>query len=152
MDGDHDTAAHALRRAVVRAPNDADVLAVAAWSAPGAAGIFTEANAWADRALALNPATPGWYLLAKGTAAFSAGDYAAAVEALQAAPPGFAERSFILAAAHAMLGDTAAARVVADDLRAMIPGFDLDRYLQTWAEPDLRRRLHDGAIRAGLGN
>jgi hypothetical protein len=51
-----------------------------------------------------------------------------------------------------MLGDTAAARVVADELRAMIPGFDLDRYLQTWAEPDLRRRLHDGAMRAGLGN
>jgi TolB-like protein len=152
MDGDVEAAARAIRRAVELAPNDADVLAVAAWSGPGAAGIFADANAWADRALALNPAAPGWYLLAKGTAAFGAADYAAAVEAFRAAPPGFAERPFFLAAAHAMLGDTEAARAAADELRAMLPGFDLDLYVQTWQEPGLRQRLHDGAVRAGLGS
>jgi tetratricopeptide (TPR) repeat protein len=152
IDGDLDAADRAIRGAVERAPNDADVLAVAAWSAPGAGRTYADANAWADRALALNPAAPGWYLMAKGTAAFGAGDYEAAVEAFQAAPPGFAERPFFLAAAHAMLGDTQAARAAADELRAMLPGFDLDRYVQTWPAPDLQQRLHDGATRAGLGD
>ena len=139
IDGDREAAGRAIRRAVERAPNDADILAVAAWSGPGSAGIFADANAWADRALALNPAAPGWYLLAKGTAAFGAGDYEAAVAAFEAAPPGFAERAFYLAAAQAMLGDTQAARVAADELRAMLPEFDLDLYVQTWPEPGLQQ-------------
>ena len=151
MDGDLEAADRAIRRAVERAPNDADILAVAAWMGPGLGGIYADANAWADRALALNPAAPGWYLLAKGTAAFGAGDYEAAVEAFRAAPPGFAERPFFLAAAHAMLGDAEAARAAADELRAMLPGFDLDLYVKTWPDPGLRQRLHDGAVRAGLG-
>jgi hypothetical protein len=124
---------------------------VAAWSGPGAAGIDAEANAWADRALALNPAAPSWYLLAKGTAAFAAGDYTAAVEGFQAAPPGFAERAFFLAAAHAMLGEAEAARAAADELRAMLPAFDLDLYVGTWAEPGFQQRLHNAAVIAGLG-
>ena len=124
LDGDVEGASRAIHRAVERAPNDADVLAVAAWSGPGAGGIYAEANAWADRALALNPAAPGWYLMAKGTAAFGAGDYRAAVEAFRAAPPGFAERAFFLAAAHGMLGDEDAARAATEELRAMLPGFD----------------------------
>ena len=98
----------------------------------------------------LNPAAPGWYMMAKGTA--GAGDYEAAAEAFRAAPPGFAERPFFLAAAHANLGDTDAARAAADELRAMLPGFDLDRYVQTWQAPDLKRRLYDGAVLAGLGH
>ncbi len=152
LDGDLEAAGRDIRRAVERAPNDADVLAVAAWSGPGAAGILAEANAWADRALALNPAAPGWHLLAKGAAAFGAGDYEAAVEAFRAAPPGFAERAFFLAAAYAMLGDTEAARAAADELRAMLPGFDLDLYVKTWPHPDLAQRLLEGATRAGLGD
>jgi TolB-like protein/DNA-binding winged helix-turn-helix (wHTH) protein len=151
MDGDLAAANRAIRRAVERAPNDADVLAVAAWSGPGAGGIYADADAWADRALELNPAAPGWYLLAKGTAAFGARDYAAAVEAFRAAPVGFAERPFLLAAAHAMLGDVEAARAAADELRAMLPGFDLDLYVKSWQAPDLQQRLRDGAVRAGLG-
>ena len=150
LDGNLDAADRDIRRAVELAPNDADILAVAAWSGPGAGGIFADADAWADRALALNPAAPGWYLLAKGTAAFGAGDYAAAVEAFRAAPPGFAERPFFLAAAHGMLGEAEAARAAADELRAMLPGFDLDLFVQTWPEPDFQRRLRDGATRAGL--
>jgi tetratricopeptide (TPR) repeat protein len=150
LDGDRAAAGRDIRRAVERAPNDADILAVAAWSGPGAAGIYAEADAWADRALALNPAAPGWYLLAKGTAAFAAGDYAAAVAAFQAAPPGFAERPFFLAAAQASLGDAEAARAAADELRAMLPGFDLDTYVRGWPDPGLQQRLRDGAERAGL--
>ena len=94
MDGDIEAAGRSIYRAVERAPNDADILAVAAWMGPGRGGIYADANAWADRALALNPAAPGWYLLAKGTAAFGAGDYEAAIGAFRAAPSGFAERPF----------------------------------------------------------
>lgn len=150
LDGDLEAAGRDIRRAVELAPNDADILAVAAWSGPGSGGIFADANAWADRALALNPAAPGWYKLAKGTAAFGAGDDEAAVAAFRAAPPGFAERAFFLAAAQGMLGDAGAARAAADELRAMLPGFDLDRYVQTWQDPDFQQRLRDGATRAGL--
>jgi hypothetical protein len=89
--------------------------------------------------------------MAKGTAAFGAGDYDAAVGAFQAAPRGFAERPFFLAAAHGMLGETEAARAAADELRAMLPGFDLDLYVQTWPDPGLQQRLREGALRAGLG-
>jgi TolB-like protein len=150
LDGDYEAAGRAIRRAVERAPNDADVLAVAAWSSPAAAGIAEEANAWADRALALNPAVPGWYQIAKGTAAFGARDYAAAVAALQAAPPDYAERTFLLAAAQAMRGETEAARAAADELRALLPGFDLDSYAAFWPEPDFNRRLRSAASAAGL--
>jgi hypothetical protein len=56
-----------------------------------------------------------------------------------------------VAAAHGMLGDVEAARAAADELRAMLPGFDLDLHVKRWLEPGLRQRLHDGAVRAGLG-
>jgi TolB-like protein/DNA-binding winged helix-turn-helix (wHTH) protein len=151
LDGDLEAADRAIRRAVEQAPNDADILAVAAWEGAGQAGIYADARAWADRAFALNPAAPGWYLMPKGTAAFGEGDYEAAVEAFRAAPPDFAERAFFLAAAHGMLGDADAARAAAEELRAMLPDFNLDLYVQTWPEPGLQQRLRDGAIRAGLG-
>ena len=110
-----------------------------------------DANAWADRALALNPAAPGWYMMAKGTAAFGAGDYDAAVAALRGAPAGFSERPFFLAAALAMRGDAEAARAAADELRAMVPGFNLDVFMtDAWPDPAFHQRLRDAAVRAGL--
>jgi hypothetical protein len=109
---------------------------------------------WADRALALNPGGPDWYLVAKGVAAFAAGDNAAAADALGRGSAGGADRAIFLAAAEAMLGNAEAARAAADEVRRLMPGFDLASYMDGYmgaAPPALRSRLHDGAVRAGLG-
>ena len=153
VDGDRDAAERHIRRAVEVAPNDADVLAVAAWSAPERTPIIGEAVAWADRALALNPARPDWYMAAKGEAALAAGDYADALQALRAGPLGFVDTWFQIAAAAAMLGDTRSAQHAVAEVRRLMPGFDLDLYLAGWPwEPTFRARLAEAGRRAGLGD
>jgi TolB-like protein len=154
MDGDLDAGARAIRRAVERAPNDADILAVAAWMGPGYGGIYADADAWADRALALNPAAPGWYMLAKGTAAFSAGDYPAAIAAMRAAPPDFPERLLFIAAAAALQGDAGAATTAARDLNRILPDFSFATWMTGSGyhpDGDFQERLQKGATRAGIG-
>ena len=151
MDGDLDAAARKLRRAVERAPNDADNLAVAAWSAPERAPLAAEAVAWADRALALNPERPDWYMAAKGQAAFAAGDDAGAIAALKQGPKDYLDGWVMIAEAAANLGDTRQAEAAVAEVRRLSPDFDLEVYLGGWPwEPTFSRRLREGAIRAGL--
>ena len=153
IDGDLDAAARKLRRAVERAPNDADVLAVAAWSAPERAPIAAEAVGWADRALALNPERPDWYLEARGEATFASGDDAGALRWLREGPKDLPDRLLYVAAATGNLGDPRAAEAAAAELRRRVPDFDLDVYLADWPwERGLREKLHAGALRAGLGS
>lgn len=150
-DGDPDAAAHKLRRAVARAPNDADNLAVAAWSAPERAPIAREALDWADRALALNPEHPDWYMAAKGQAAFAAGDDAAAIAALREGPKDYLDGWVMVAAAAAALGDPALVAEATGQIRRISPDFDLAVYLGGWPpEPGFAARLRAGASRAGL--
>ena len=132
MDGDLDAAARKLRRAVERAPNDADNLAVAAWSAPERAPLAAEAVAWADRALALNPERPDWYMAAKGQAAFAAGDDAGAIAALKQGPKDYLDGWVMIAEAAANLGEPAQAEAAAAEVRRLSPDFDLEVYLGGW--------------------
>ena len=153
IDGDLDAAARKLRRAVERAPNDADVLAVAAWSAPERAPIAAEAIGWTDRALALNPERPDWYLEARGEATFASGDDAGALRWLREGPKDLPDRLLYVAAATGNLGDGHAAEIAAAELRHRVPDFDLDVYLADWPwERGLREKLRAGAVRAGLGS
>ena len=153
IDGDFDAAARKLRRAVERAPNDADVLAVAAWSAPERAPIAAEAIGWTDRALALNPERPDWYLEARGEATFASGDDAGALRWLREGPKDLPDRLLYVAAATGNLGDGHAAEIAAAELRHRVPDFDLDVYLADWPwERGLREKLRAGAVRAGLGS
>ena len=62
--------------------------------------------AWADRALALNPERPDWYMAAKGQAAFAAGDDAGAIAALKQGPKDYLDGWVMIAEAAANLGDT----------------------------------------------
>jgi TolB-like protein/DNA-binding winged helix-turn-helix (wHTH) protein len=123
-DGDAEAARRAVRRAVDLAPNQSDVLALAAWQsiAVGIAG--PEPLAWASRALDLNPEGPPWHRLGLGMAAFAAGDYAATVAAMREAPPHH-KKFLFLAAAHVLLGDIEAARGEARTLRDLFPDYTL---------------------------
>ncbi len=151
MAGDPEAAARKLRRAVERAPNDADNLAVAAWSAPERAPLAVEALGWIDRALALNPRHPDWYMAAKGQAAFAAGDDAGAIAALKQGPKDYTDGWVMIAAAAANLGDAKLAESAIAELRRITSDFDLDVYLDGWApEPTFAARLREGAVRAGL--
>jgi TolB-like protein/DNA-binding winged helix-turn-helix (wHTH) protein len=151
-DGDHGAASLALRRAVALAPSDADILAGAAWIGPETSPLATEALTWAERALALNPEGPAWYRTALGIAAFAVGDDARAAEALASDPSDFPDRLLYLAAAEAMLGQSDRAQAAGDRLRKLVPGFDLAFYMDGWPwDPGLWQRLHEGAVRAGLG-
>ena len=150
--GDLDAAARKLRRAVERAPNDADVLAIAAWSAVAGAPIATEALAWADRAIALNPERPDWYMFSKAQASFATGDDAAAVAALKDAPKDSLDSWLTMAAAAANLGDREQAAAAAAEVRRIAPDFNLAFYFDGWPyEPGFRARFLDAATRAGLG-
>jgi TolB-like protein/DNA-binding winged helix-turn-helix (wHTH) protein len=152
MNGDLDAAASHLRRAVELAPNDADVLAVAAWSAPERSAIPREAVAWADRALALNPARPDWYLTAKGGALLAAREYAAAIEALRLGAKEMLETWINMAVAAGMLGDARTAQEASAQVRRINPDFSLDFYLDGWPwEPAFRALLLEGGRKAGLG-
>ena len=154
MDGDREAAERAIRRAVERAPNDADILAVAAWMGPGYGGIHADANAWADRALALNPAAPGWYMLAKGTAAFAAGDYTGRDRRDARGPAGFPgsmpsssprpPRSSATRRPPRPPPGNCAASCPTSSFTAWTAGAG---YL---AEGDFKERLRDGAVLAGL--
>jgi tetratricopeptide (TPR) repeat protein len=152
VDGELDGAARKLRRAVERAPNDADTLAGAAWSGPVRAPIAVEAVAWADRALALNPERPDWYMAAKGQAAFAAGDDATAIAALKQGPKDYLDGWVMMAAAAASLGDPALAEDAVAEVHRISPDFDLAFYFDGWPyEPGFAARLREGAVRAGLG-
>jgi TolB-like protein/DNA-binding winged helix-turn-helix (wHTH) protein len=151
-DGDQAAVARALRRATARAPNDAEILASAARFAPEGASLGPEAVTWAERALALNPGGPAWYHTALGVAFFAVGDDARAAEALSSDPSDVPDRLLYLASAEAMLGHTNRARRAGDRLRELVSGFALASYMDGWPrEPGLWQRLHDGAVRAGLG-
>jgi Tfp pilus assembly protein PilF len=143
--------AQALRRAVERAPNDADILAAAAWTGSEDAPLAPEAMGWVERAIALNPDGPSWYRIALGITAFATGDDARAAEALASSSSDFPDRLLYLAAAEAMLGHTDRARQAADRLRELVPGFNLAFHMHAWPrEPGLREHLREGAVRAGL--
>jgi TolB-like protein len=150
--GDEAAFARTLRRAIALAPNDADILAAAAWVASQGAPIGPDALGWAERAIALNPAGPGWYRTALGIAAFAVGDYGQAAEALASDPSDFPDRLLYLAAAEAVLGHADRAGAAGDRLRDLVPDFDLTFYMDGWPwEPGHWQRLHDAAVRAGLG-
>jgi predicted Zn-dependent protease len=107
--------------------------------------------AWAERALALNPERPDWYMAAKGQATFAAGDDAGAIAALGEGPKDYLDGWVMMAAAAAYLGDPRAAEAAAAEVRRMAPDFDLAVYLDGWPpEPGFNARLREGAIRAGL--
>ena len=147
----HRGGGRSICRAVERAPNDADILAVAAWFGPGARRDLAEANAWAERALALNPAAPAGTCSRRAPRPSGRATTRLRSGRSRPRPRDLPNARSFSRRRTPCSATTDAARAAADELRAMLPGFDLDLYVKTWPDPGLRQRLHDGAVRAGLG-
>lgn len=141
----------AIRKAVAMAPEDADILAHAAWVGSWRNDLGADAVDWAARARVLNPNWPAWYAVASGIAAFNAGDYAGSVQALAEAPD-FVERHLYTAAALGLKGDLGAAFSSRTALLEVAPEFDLATYLRVRGvlNPDTRGPLVAGARLAGI--
>jgi TolB-like protein/DNA-binding winged helix-turn-helix (wHTH) protein len=112
--GDADGAQKAVRRAVALAPNNADVLIVAAWSGSTNCPLGTDSLDWARHALRLNPNPPNWYYMGLGISALYSGQYEVAVEAFSKAPdmPGAGTTRLLLkrfAAIKAVRGERSSA-------------------------------------------
>lgn len=149
--GDLASAEKTLRRSVVLAPGNADVLMVAAWTSHYAGIRGEDPLVWARKAQELTPIRPAKYTISLGLAAFSARDYKLSAETLRNAPPSV-EVLAHLAAAEALLGNVSAAREVSRQLREIYPSFVMDDLfgpagLDGFPSLD---DLRQGAILAGL--
>jgi tetratricopeptide (TPR) repeat protein len=106
------------------------------------------------RSMELNPHHPGWYRTVLSLDAYNKADYRTAVEeAVKANMPDLFWTQFILAAAHAQLGELEAARKSLDDLLAQRPEFAAtgEGLAAKWMQPELVAKLMDGWHKAGLG-
>jgi TolB-like protein/Tfp pilus assembly protein PilF len=107
------------------------------------------------RAMEMNPHHPRWYELILGLDEYRRGRYREAVDEIRRANVGEGLwPSPLLAAAHAQLGDRAAAE---DAVRGLLArGGDVARsareLFERWFEPPLVEHLVDGLRKAGLGD
>ena len=151
-DGDAAEAEKLLRRAIEVAPNNADVLAQAAWEGATRSPVGEEAIEWAKRSLRLNPNPPGWYHMGLGVSSLYAGHYDQAAEALSKAPDmEFRWRHEIVA--QALRGDRAATARALKRLLELAPGASAkvtvgDR--GNWGNPKARELFLEGARLAGM--
>lgn len=151
LDGQLEIAGKTLRRAVEIAPNNADVLMIAAGYS-GIVGIAgPEPLAWARRARELNPLAPAWWYSDLGEAAFGAGEYDLAVESMKSAPPSRSSTWLITALAEAQRGNLAEARKAARRFRELAPNLTMEELAGgTEADRPDQYRLFEGARLLGL--
>ena len=129
LDGQLEIARKMLRRAVEIAPNNADVLMIAAGYS-GLVGIAgPEPLKWARRALELNPLAPAWWYSDLGEAAFGAGDYDLAVESMKSASPSRSSTWLITALAEALRGDLVEAQKAGRKFRELAPNATIEGFV-----------------------
>ena len=152
MNGDADGCEKATRRAAAFAPNNADLLAEAAFAGSWRSPLGDDSVKWAQLALRLNPNPPPWYYMSLGLAAFYAGRYELALEGFAKAPP-LVMRFLHEAAARAHLGDLSAAQGMARRVLEQRPNFHAGQLVQNrgeWGNPQSRDRFLKGMLLAGL--
>lgn len=152
MDGDSDSCEKATRRAAAFAPNNADLLAEAAWAGSWRSQLGNESVAWAQHALRLNPNPPAWYHMSLGLSAFYAGRYDLALEGFSKSPP-MRMRFLHEAAAWAHRGNMEDARAAARRALEMTPKFSAKALVQNrgeWGNDQSRDRFLKGMLLAGL--
>jgi adenylate cyclase len=107
---------------------------------------------WIRKAMRLNPYHPERYWSHLGRAYYVARRYPEAIEAFgRIASPDHTHHAF-LAAAHAQMGEDAAANAHAREVEQRQPGFSIDAYLDTLHYKQQSDRAHhrEGLLKAGL--
>jgi len=105
-----------------------------------------------DLATRLNPNHPVWYRWFKGAALFGAGEHAAAVDALRAAPVHTVVSRLYLAAALQRIGLADEAHDEVAAARAELPGISVGmlEQIETYRHPEDQARLSEAVREAGL--
>jgi adenylate cyclase len=147
---EHDAAVSAYRRALSLNPNDADLMSDFA-DALAHCGQSEEAIGLLHKAMRLNPFYPDEYLWYLGGAYYNLKRYEDAIQAVSGMQ-NLREGHRILAASHAQLGRTSAARAHAEKVREAHPDFNLDHWAKIlpdrWSEDTVH--FIDGLKKAGL--
>ena len=149
---DHGKAIYHQERGLALNPNN-DLIVVQQGELLTWLGQADEGIEWIRKAMRLNPYHPERFWNHLGRAYFVARRYAEAIDAfMRITRPDAAHHAF-LAAAHAQLGDAAAARAHATEVRTRDPAFTLETYLPTlhYKQPEDLEHHRAALLKAGLG-
>ena len=149
---DHDKAIYHQERGLALNPNN-DLIVVQQGELLTWLGRPEEGIEWIRKAMRLNPYHPERFWNHLGRAYFVARRYAEAIEAFMRITRPDATHHAFLAAAHAQLGDAAAARAHAAEVLTRDPAFTLETYLATlhYKQPDDLEHHRAALLKAGLG-
>jgi adenylate cyclase len=147
---EHDAAVSAYRRALSLNPNDADLMSDFA-DTLAHCGQSEEAIELLHKAMRLNPFYPDEYLWYLGGAYYNLKRYEEAIQAVSGMQ-NLREGQRILAASHAQLGRTGAARAHAEKVLEAHPDFSLDHWARIQPDRQNDATLHfiEGLKKAGL--
>ena len=149
---DHGKAIYHQERGLALNPNN-DLIVVQQGELLTWLGRADEGIEWIRKAMRLNPYHPERFWNHLGRAYFVARRYAEAIDAfMRITRPDAAHHAF-LAAAHAQLGNAAAAGAHATEVRARDPAFTFDAYLPTlhYKQPEDLEHHRAALLKAGLG-
>jgi adenylate cyclase len=147
----YDKATYHQERALALNPNN-DLIVVQQGELLTWLGRPDEGIEWIRKAMRLNPYHPERYWSHLGRAHYLARCYPEAIEAFdRLANPDHTHHAF-LAAAHAQMGEDAAANAHAREVEQRQPGFSIDAYLDTLHYKQESDRAHhrEGLLKAGL--
>ena len=149
---DHGKAMYHQERGLALNPNN-DLIVVQQGELLTWLGRPEEGIEWIRKAMRLNPYHPERFWNHLGRAYFVARRYAEAIEAFRRITRPDASHHAFLAAAHAQLGDAAAARAHATEVLTRDPAFTLATYLATlhYKQPEDLEHHRAALLEAGLG-
>ncbi len=127
---DHDKAFYHQERALALNPND-DLIVVQQGELLTWIGQAEQGIEWIQKAMRLNPYHPERFWSHLGRAYFVARRYGEAVKAFQRISRADQSHLAFLAACHAQLGDTAAAKSAAQEVLQRAPDFSIERFIAT---------------------
>jgi len=140
----------AMRKAVLHAGNDSDVLGVAALAGSQYVSLGSDAVEWSMRAVHLRAPYPLWYNLAVGIASFHDDNFQQAESYLNNAP-NMIQKFLYLSATRQMLNDAAGAAESREELKLINSDFTIDGYAKSVAMgPALAERLKTLGNEAGI--
>ena len=150
--GRFDLAREAYRRALILGPNDADTLATIAYTRPTKMQTAREDLALARRAVQLNPIVPDWYALAYGYAAYHAGEYQEALNALAKIEPGTSDANLYRALSFAELGRAEDCARERELLLSIVPDLKISGIVEgdLMRDPQAIKHFLSSAKKAGL--